>query len=655
MGAKTVAGRFLAVSLVLAAPRWVKAQEPNTPGAPKATPSKPKTAQEASAQAVARLVEQLRRHPVRPKAAPDRHALYMIDLTNGKVTLIADQPGPNLTHCGSSTWSHDGRRILFDATPGTQWALTHLKAIEVGEGRPSVTDLGTGNCPSFSPADDRIAFLSNADGVQMGVWMMKADGSGRRLLGDYGRPAWSPDGRQLMIISFSNPRQVTLMDADPDRSGVLRLADYQIHADPSWAGEGTIVAVIGPTEADTLALIDVSDPSRPRVKDVLWRRANGPDVEPSYPIYSATSRRCIFVGTGAKGGALYSVDQGKSGPAKRVEPEGYDRSITSLAFSPDSRYLLFSCDGPDRRVSGAAAGGREAAKGDKPTLGVSGRERKGEIFVTGQTKTGRGVSLIAIDPENREHRVVVEDCSSRARVSRDGRRVAYEKDDALWVQGLEPGAEPRCVVGLADANSGSPAAWSPDGNQLIISPGHHDNERRVWVHKTLRVNIDGSDREELPIPTEDNVQDWSPDGRWLLTASSRNAKIGWQLYIMRPDGTEQRRITEGGNPFYARFSPDGRRVLYTDNARGDQSGIWVVDADGTNARRLFPVDRNTIGTACWSPDGKRIAVTLSPLNPNPQAGRDPEPVPVVVVDLDGGGQSKIVVPGLGRTDMPDWR
>jgi len=51
-------------------------------------------------------------------------------------------------------------------------------------------------------------------------------------------------------------------------------------------------------------------------KEVLWRSANGPDVKPTYPIYSAATRRCIFVGEEAKGMALYSVQQGKAGPAK---------------------------------------------------------------------------------------------------------------------------------------------------------------------------------------------------------------------------------------------------------------------------------------------------------------------------------------------------
>jgi len=304
------------------------------------------------AQAVARLVAQLKRHPVQPKAAPDRVGLYLMDVSNGEVTLIADQPAPGLTQCGSPVWSHDGRRILFDATPGTEWSLTRLESIELGEGRPTVTDLGTGNCPTFSPADDRIAFLSNADGAQNGVWLMKADGSERSLLGDYGKPAWSPDGRQMTIMSFDHPRQVTLMDANPDKSGVLKLPDHRIHSDPTWAGEGTIVTVIGRTAGDTVALIDVSDPRQAKVMRVLWRRANGPDVEPSYPIYSAATRRCIFVGGEAKGMALYSVEQGKAGPAKRLGPEGYDPKITGLAYSPDGRYVLYSVRGPGRTQGG---------------------------------------------------------------------------------------------------------------------------------------------------------------------------------------------------------------------------------------------------------------------------------------------------------------
>jgi RNA polymerase sigma factor (sigma-70 family) len=309
------------------------------------------------AQAVARLVEQLKRHPVEPKPAPYRVGLYMMDVSNGKVTLIADQPSPGLTQSGSPVWSHVGRRILYDATPGTQWSLTRLQSIDLREGQLTVTDLGAGNCPAFSPADDRISFLSNADGAENGVWLMNADGSDRRLLGEYGKPFWSPDGRQLMIMAFTFPRRVTLMDANPEKSGVLQIPNNQIHSDPNWAGKETIVAVIGRTEGDTIALIDVSDPRRAKVKEVLWRRANGPDVVPEYPIYSAATRRCIFVGVEAKGEAIYSVQQSKAGPAKPLGPPGYEPKIIGLAYSPDGRYFLYSVRGPGR-VQGEGASGR---------------------------------------------------------------------------------------------------------------------------------------------------------------------------------------------------------------------------------------------------------------------------------------------------------
>jgi RNA polymerase sigma factor (sigma-70 family) len=296
---------------------------------------------------VDRLVEQLRKNHVEPKSAHDRIGLYLMELSSGEVTLIADQPAPGLTQCGSPAWSHDGRRILYDATPGEEWSRTRLRSIELGDGRLTVNELGAGNCPTFSPADDRIVFLSNV-APQNGVWLMKADGSERKLLGDYGKPMWSPDGRQLMIMTFGDPVQVTIMDVDPARSGVLALPGSRFHSHGSWAGIGTIVAVIGPGQGDTVALIDVSDPTQARVKEVLWRRENGPDVEPTYPIYSPARHRCIFAGREAQGTVLYSVVRGEARAGKPLGPHGHDSKIYHLTYSPDARYILYALRGQDR-------------------------------------------------------------------------------------------------------------------------------------------------------------------------------------------------------------------------------------------------------------------------------------------------------------------
>jgi Tol biopolymer transport system component len=360
MNATGVTKSIGAASIFIAALVTTKAQEPKRSGE-----SKPATTEHPSAKAVARLVEQIRRHPVQPKEAPDRWALYMIDLATGEESLVADQPGQGLTHCGSPAWSQDGGRILFDATPGTDWSLTRLKSIDLVEGRLQLSDLGLGNCPTLSRVGDRIAFLSNAGAEERGLWLMDADGE-RSVLGLYGRPKWSPAGRQIMIISFGIPRRVTLMNADPAKNADLQLAEYQFYADPTWADAGTIVAVIGRTEGDTVALIDVNDPPKAKVKEVLWRRSNGPDVTPEFPVYSAFTGRGIFIGRTADVRALYSVQNGKAEPARRLGEERSESWICDPVFSPDGRYLLYIVPGPHRSQIRRVPTGRDEAKAQNP-------------------------------------------------------------------------------------------------------------------------------------------------------------------------------------------------------------------------------------------------------------------------------------------------
>jgi Tol biopolymer transport system component len=60
----------------------------------------------------------------------------------------------------------------------------------------------------------------------------------------------------------------------------------------------------------------------------------------------------------------------------------------------------------------------------------------------------------------------------------------------------------------------------------------------------------------------------------------------------------------------------------------------------------------TVASACWSPDGKRIAIILAGLQ---GTGPPPWPAQIVVMDLDGGHRSEIDIPKAGMTDMPDWR
>jgi hypothetical protein len=355
----------LVMLLVTIARVW--GQEPKAATPSSANTASPNVGQAAAGKAVDVLVEQLRRYPARPSTATGQVGLFLIDAEGGTATLIANEPDPWLNRCGSSAWSHDGKQILFDvaAGGGTLATVSRLKVLDLADGRLELRDLGGGGSPDWSPSDDRIIFILNpgaVPGATGGVWLMNSDGSQRRLLGGSGRPKWSPDSRQFMIVGESDPCEVTIMDVRPEYSGVLRVADYSIFSMPSWAGEGTIVAAIGASAPEMIALVDVSSPEHGKVKEILWKQGSGLDVRPSFPVYSPVTRRCAFVGTEeGKGRALYSFVHTKSDPPKppdspkRLEQRDFDKVIQDLTSSPDGRYVVFASD---RREAGPIAGHR---------------------------------------------------------------------------------------------------------------------------------------------------------------------------------------------------------------------------------------------------------------------------------------------------------
>jgi Tol biopolymer transport system component len=276
------------------------------------------------------------------------------------------------------------------------------------------------------------------------------------------------------------------------------------------------------------------------------------------------------------------------------------------------------------------------------------RGQTSRVYLTDGQAEGR---LLAFDPGSGDRQEVLDGCNSRPRICPDGRRVAYERAGAIWVRDLMKASAPTQVLDLGGAAFGTPPVWSHDGAQLVVSLGWRDEQRDHWRFMTYRVNVDRTGKAALKIPSQDGVQDWSSDGRWLLTTSSRRAMIGWQLYVMRPDGTDERQITEGGTPFYTRFSPDGRSVLYSDGTSEERRGIWVVDLEGLARRRVLSTGK-ALASACWSPDGRRIAVIVFDCDPaaaNPRVGR------LIVIDRDGSNSLEFPLHDLNQADMPDWR
>lgn len=59
--------------------------------------------------------------------------------------------------------------------------------------------------------------------------------------------------------------------------------------------------------------------------------------------------------------------------------------------------------------------------------------------------------------------------------------------------------------------------------------------------------------------------------------------------------------------FLPHYSPDGRRVAFTSARTGEQSNVWLGDADGSNVAKLTRGPARGQGASTWSPDGRTIA------------------------------------------------
>ena len=272
-------------------------------------------------------------------------ALYVFDLQQETATRITAEPLEGLRHCGASDWSPDGKRFLFDATPGTQFNRTKMFVADfpIKEGA-KFTDLGMGNCPNWSPDAKRISYLLNngaVENAEAGIWTMTSNGAAREYLAGYGRPKWSPDGKRILTASFGNPCRLSLIDIESKAEQVINLPGYQFISVPSWAGDGkTIISVVQTNGPLTIALVDVSNPTEASIKQLLWCRGDGTTVSPTCPVYSSKLQRCAFSGRETKGLALYAFDVGRN-PPRKLEEDLLDSNLSGLAMSPDGRYVLF--------------------------------------------------------------------------------------------------------------------------------------------------------------------------------------------------------------------------------------------------------------------------------------------------------------------------
>ena len=235
-------------------------------------------------------------------------------------------------------------------------------------------------------------------------------------------------------------------------------------------------------------------------------------------------------------------------------------------------------------------------------------------------------------------------------------RIAYMRNDAtdhwqVWVASDRLTHPKKLTSGAADSGW---AVWSPDGKTLVFDSNRTDpdpNDASV-INDVFSVRPDGTD---VTLLTDSKGLSgepaWSPDGLSIAMEADRGDPAHQQgIYVMDVDGTNLRRVTIPSAGFHdgkPRFSPDGKHLVFT-RFRGkdlaEKAAVFTVSPDGTHLRRLttFAIHADDLD---WSPDGKRIV-----FDGYPNAGAYGH---IYVIDSNGR-HLRNLTPGKTGSGDPVW-
>jgi TolB protein len=230
--------------------------------------------------------------------------------------------------------------------------------------------------------------------------------------------------------------------------------------------------------------------------------------------------------------------------------------------------------------------------------------------------------------------------------SADGRRLAFVRNSATRQNRLRYPSQDLYVVDLdkgctrlltrSGSDSFQDPSWAPDGSRLsytravdgapsressIVETARDDGTDVVRVATAAmggRFAPDGSgriaygrdgglsvaDRAGKVTVVDDTTggaeyASWSPDATRLVYTVS----VHQGIWVAAADGSGVRNLApSSGSPngiFWSRWSFDGRRIVFA-----QQDALWVVDADGANARKVGTT--TSFNGGFWSPDGTAV-------------------------------------------------
>ena len=486
------------------------------------------------------------------------------------------------------TFTPDSNYIDFVRSKKNNPFNTFLYRMPVLGGAPHlVMQGGIDSASSYSPDGTHFAFLRvNPDGLNIDVWVARADGSEQRLLAT--RPwvssptgvAWSPDGKTIAFTTFEATQRLrSVLWAISVADGAVReiYSSPDVIGRPHWLPDDSgLVAAIG----------------------------NIPAIR-HFPLGSR--------------GQLWFISF-PEGQAHRITNDLTDYELCCLDLTQDGKTLA---DTEQTIVSDlwvAPAGDTVRAK--QITRKEIAVERLSWAPNGGIVLASADGNLLALNlnGSSRAPLLPSERASWDPSVCGDGRYVVYsaysEQKLGIWRVDAD-GSNP---IRIADETIALSPFCSPDGKWVAYLRG-------LSVATPVRVRITGEKLPEVLVQesaTSLYSLQVSPDGKRIAylawpsapeeSAVKPSTSKPLQLKIIPSEGGASLRQLDwpasAGDP---RWSPDGDAVDYT-LTRNGVSNIWRQKLSGGPPKQITNFQAGLIFDFAWSRDSKQLALSRGSLS-----------------------------------------